>query len=123
MGYIGPNKAKIVEATDGGLENAVHMENEFQYDARYVQHVSNLLSRLYDPPLALIGVWHSHMHSLEPIFSSSDEELHARLTENEKQACVSILFQKVESKKEEFRMRAFSVERNTECREVTIKVR
>lgn len=89
----------ILDATDSGYQNTIHTVGSFQYDVAYEEHLCNLLSQLYHPPLRLVGVWHKH-NSVHPDvsfpFSLADEKIHSQLMENSC-PCVSILFEKVNS--------------------------
>ena len=89
----------ILEATDSGYQNTIHTVGSFQYDAAYEEHLCNLLSQLYQPPLRLVGVWHKHNSVHSDVFlpfSLADEKIHSQLMENSC-PCVSILFEKVNS--------------------------
>lgn len=90
----------ILEATDSGYQNSIHEVSCFQYDVAYEEHVCQLLSQLYQPPLQLVGVWHKHnsVHlGGDTPFSYADENIHHQLMENG-YACVSILFEKSSEK-------------------------
>lgn len=86
----------ILEATDSGYRDVIHETGCFQYDIAYEEHLCNVLSQLYQPPLQLVGVWHKHnsLHSDNVIpFSNADENIHRQLMENEC-SCISVLFEK-----------------------------
>ena len=97
LGYSeSENDLFILEATDSGYQNTVHTIGSFQYDNAYQEHLCNLLSQLYQPPLTLVGVWHKHnsAHSGDDFpFSYADEMIHNQLMESH-HSCVSILFEK-----------------------------
>lgn len=102
LGYSEPeNGISILEATDSGYQNTVHTVGSFQYDTAYEEHLCNLLSLLYQPPLQLVGVWHkhnsAHLNSGLP-FSFADEKIHSQLLENSF-PCISILFEKISTNK------------------------
>ncbi len=97
LGYALDDELRIVEAVDGGYTDVRRESGRFMYNADYVEHVSNILSALYNPPLELVGVWHKHNHALPPVFSQEDEEMHRRLLSLVRHDVCSILFQKQEN--------------------------
>lgn len=91
---------QILEATDGGYLDVLHEKTVFEYDVPYVEHICNILSELYTPPLDIVGVWHKH-NSISTIpFSLADENIHRQLVENMPHPCLSILFEKNKSSNE-----------------------
>lgn len=96
LGYSEPGGVHVLEATDSGYQDVIHEIGCFQYDIAYEEHLCNLISQLYQPPLQLIGVWHKHnsVHSNNVIlFSRADENMHRQLMKNDNR-CISILFEK-----------------------------
>lgn len=98
LGYSeSENGISILEATDGGYQNTIHTVASFQYDTAYEEHLCNILSQLYQPPLQLVGVWHKHnsAHCDDVLpFSRADENMHSQIMENNC-PCISILFEKI----------------------------
>ena len=103
LGYSEPESGiSILEATDSGYQNTIHTPGSFQYDTTYEEHLCNLLSLLYQPPLQLVGVWHKHnsAHPNDSLpFSSADEKIHRQLMENF-YPCISVLFEKTSKGKD-----------------------
>ncbi len=97
LGYINTTDSiYILEATDSGYKNVIHEAGRFKYDIEYELHICNYLSRLYNPPLQIVGVWHKHNiinKSKDLPFSSSDKKIHQQILENSN-SCISILFEK-----------------------------
>lgn len=114
LGYASPVLLKILEAIDGGYENVLRKQGRFEYDQQYVTHISNYIANLYQPPLVLLGFWHKHNHSYEPVFSEEDIEIHERLYENSVPFGCSILFQKKPMQSNEYKMRVFIFEKGRE---------
>lgn len=83
----------VVEATDPGYENTIREPACFGYDPAYQEHLCQVLSGLYDPPLELVGVWHKHNRRGTRPFSLADERMHRQLMENGG-PCLSVLFEK-----------------------------
>ena len=111
----------IREATDGGYQNVIREKNTFQYDHDYVSHVASILSELYTPPLALIGVWHKHNRcGGEDPFSHADEKMHLQLQNTALQPAISILFEKAESGV--YDMRAFLLDVSGNHKEIEPEV-
>lgn len=88
----------VLEATDGGYQNTVHEPDCFQYDVAYEDHLCEILSGLYRPPLELVGLWHKHNERSDPPFSNADENMHRQLLEGTSDPGLSILFEKLGEK-------------------------
>ena len=50
----------IVEVIDPGYGKIVRDRAFFEYDEKYVTHLANVRSRLYENGLDLLGLWHRH---------------------------------------------------------------
>lgn len=99
----------VVEATDAGFQNVIHEKYTFEYDAQYEEHIANILSSLYNPPLELIGVWHKHNNVSETKFSEADKEMHRKLLAITNHPCFSILFEKESDERYRFNIFSLSV--------------
>lgn len=121
LGYALDDELRIVEAVDGGYTGVLRESGRFMYNADYVEHVSNILSALYSPPLELVGVWHKHNHALPPVFSQEDEEMHCRLLSLVRHDVCSILFQKRENSME-YVMRTYCVPQTGAYEEVLPRI-
>jgi len=60
----------VIEAIDPGM-STVNTRSNFRYDEDYVNHQIKKVSRLYNYPLAILGIWHRHPGSLDT-FSATD---------------------------------------------------
>ena len=60
----------IIECVDPGLITVNKITN-FRYDEKYVNHQIKKISRLYNYPLTILGIWHRHPGSMDT-FSSTD---------------------------------------------------
>ena len=60
----------IIECIDPGLV-AKHSSVTFEYDENYVNHQKEVISRLYNYPLTILGIWHRHPGSMDS-FSPTD---------------------------------------------------
>ncbi len=109
LGHIDKSIINVIEAIDGGFDNAVRKTGSFQYDSKYVEHVANHVRILYNPPLELVGVWHKHNHSLDPGLSFSDESIGREMRRITNQDCISVLFQKHGSFGEEYLVKVFQI--------------
>lgn len=121
LGYALDDELRIVEAVDGGYTGVLRESGRFMYNADYVEHVSNILSALYSPPLELVGVWHKYNHALPPVFSQEDEEMHCRLLSLVRHDVCSILFQKRENSME-YVMRTYCVPQTGAYEEVLPRI-
>jgi integrative and conjugative element protein (TIGR02256 family) len=60
----------IIEVVDPGIASINHSAF-FQYDESYVNHQIKKISRIYNYPLTILGMWHRHPGSLDR-FSGTD---------------------------------------------------
>jgi hypothetical protein len=60
----------VIECVDPGLIT-VNNITYFRYDENYVNHQIKKISRLYNYPLTILGIWHRHPASMDT-FSSTD---------------------------------------------------
>ena len=77
----------VVETIDPG-PNSVFEVAYFEYDVNYVNHLINKISRLYEPQLDLIGLWHRHPGSLD-VFSGTDDITNKKYAELNKYGAIS----------------------------------
>ncbi len=118
LGYNTGRKTIIIEATDPGYRNVIREKGKFAYDNDYVEYVATRISHLYDPPLRLVGVWHKHNHSFDPIFSEEDNSIHNRICDITKSECCSILFQKNTQNDNMYIMRVCIIQSNMDFVEI-----
>jgi proteasome lid subunit RPN8/RPN11 len=60
----------VIENVDPGIIT-VNRSTFFQYDENYVNHQIKKISRIYNYPLTILGIWHRHPGSMDT-FSSTD---------------------------------------------------
>jgi len=70
LGHFVEGMWYIIEVVDPGLVTINHSAF-FQYDEDYVNHQIKKISRLYNYPLTILGIWHRHPGSLDE-FSGTD---------------------------------------------------
>lgn len=119
LGFTSDSKIFIVEAIDAGI-NAICNQGTFKFDKDYVEHVANVVSKIYLPVLSFVGVWHKHNHSNMPPFSEADKKMNQQAVELTKGMAVSLLFQKQIAK--EYLLRAFCISTNTEEAELDFEI-
>lgn len=71
----------VIESIDPGPES-IFQPDYFEYDQKYIEHLINKTSRMYQEKLNLVGIWHRHPDSVDK-FSSTDDStngVYARLT-------------------------------------------
>lgn len=71
LGYIINRAWYIVESIDPGVDT-VNLAAFFRWDADYVNHQAERLSKIYQKPLTILGFWHRHPGSMD-YFSDQDE--------------------------------------------------
>lgn len=72
LGYRNGDIWHIVESIDPGPKSVFEVAY-FEYDQKYVNHLSQKIARLYNRPLELLGLWHRHPGSFNQ-FSRTDNE-------------------------------------------------
>lgn len=76
LGYRDGESWYIVEAIDPGPKSTFQVAY-FEYDTKYVNHLSLKIARLYNKPLELLGLWHRHPGSFDQ-FSGTDDGTNAQ---------------------------------------------
>ena len=64
LGYREGDIWHIVESIDPGPKSVFEVAY-FEYDQKYVNHLSQKIARLYNRPLELLGLWHRHPGSFD----------------------------------------------------------
>lgn len=73
IGYVLDNGYWIViENIPPGLDT-INRWAYFEYDANFINYLSNVISRQYKGNLSVLGLWHRHPGSMDT-FSSTDDE-------------------------------------------------
>lgn len=88
LGYHCNKKWEIVESIFAGPK-AIHKSAEFIYDTDYVFYEANMVSQLYDIPLEVIGIWHTHI-CFAP-FSIVDNFTNKKFAKSNKNGALSFL--------------------------------
>lgn len=88
LGFYRNKKWEIVESVFAGPK-AIHKSAEFIYDNDYVCYEANMVSQLYDIPLEVIGIWHTHI-CFAP-FSIADNFTNKKFAKISKNGALSFL--------------------------------
>ena len=79
----------VVENIDPG-PNSVFQVAYFEYDSGYTTHLANKVSRLYEKPLRIVGLWHRNPGSFS-VFSSTDDGTNAKFAALNDNGAISAL--------------------------------
>ena len=71
IGHIYKGIFYIIDSIDQGLATT-NLQEYFQWDADYVNHLVEILSTIYRFPVTIIGFWHRHPGDMD-FFSLTDE--------------------------------------------------
>ncbi|GHU59714.1 hypothetical protein FACS189411_16810 [Bacteroidia bacterium] len=72
IGYILDNGIWIVvETIPPGIET-INQRSYFEYDANFINYLSNVIAKQYKGNLQVLGLWHRHPSSMD-VFSSTDD--------------------------------------------------
>lgn len=72
IGYILDNGIWIViETIPPGIET-IHQCSYFEYDANFINYLSNVIAKQYKGNLQVLGLWHRHPSSMD-VFSTTDD--------------------------------------------------
>jgi len=72
IGYILDNGIWIVlETIPPGIET-INQRAYFEYDANFINYLSNVIAKQYKGNLQVLGLWHRHPSSMD-VFSSTDD--------------------------------------------------
>lgn len=105
LGYRDGDIWHIVESIDPGPKSVFEVAY-FEYDQKYVNHLSQKIARLYNRPLELLGLWHRHPGSFDQ-FSGTDDGTNKRYASLHKDGAISALV----NIDPEFRLTVFHVEK------------
>ena len=73
IGYVLDNGIwVVVETIPPGIET-VNRTAYFEYDAKFINYLSNVVAKQYKGNLQVLGLWHRHPGSMD-VFSSTDDE-------------------------------------------------
>ena len=93
----------VIETIKPG-PNSIFEKSYFEYDRKYTERQINKKARLYKSDMTLIGLWHSHLSSVDE-FSPIDNETNSEYAKLSKNGAISIIV----NTDLEFRMTAYHV--------------
>lgn len=99
LGYYNNYNWEILETIFPG-PNAIHRSAEFLYDNEYVDYEINSISLIYEIPLKILGIWHTHV--TDSPFSLMDEKTNLQFAKLNPFGTLSLLVNKSSNKFELF---------------------
>lgn len=73
IGYILNNGIwVVVETIPPGIET-INQRSYFEYDANFINYLSNVIAKQYKGNLQVLGLWHRHPGSMD-VFSTTDDD-------------------------------------------------
>ena len=72
IGYILDNGIWIVIETIPPGIDTINQRAYFEYDANFINYLSNVIAKQYKGNLQILGLWHRHPSSMD-VFSSTDD--------------------------------------------------
>lgn len=103
LGYRCGENWYVMEAIDPGPKSIFEIAY-FEYDYKYVNHLSTKIARLYKRPLELLGLWHRHPGSFDQ-FSGTDDGTNRKFAGQSVDGAISALV----NVDPEFRLTVFHV--------------
>jgi hypothetical protein len=104
---------RVIEHIDPGYRGVLRSPGGFEYDREYVTHLANVRNRVYDPPLALLGLWHRHPGSFD-VFSPTDQATNEVFARSSPEGALSLILNLDPG----LRISAFHVSQGGKCRRV-----
>ena len=89
LGYRRGEIWYVMESIDPGPKSTFEIAY-FEYDYKYVNHLSNKIARLYKKPLEILGLWHRHPGSFDQ-FSGTDDGTNKKFASLNKAGAISAL--------------------------------
>lgn len=90
IGYVLDNGAWVVVENIPPGYNAIHKPAYFEYDAEFVNYLSNVIALQYKGNLQVLGLWHRHPGSLD-VFSPTDDETNLKFASEKPCGAISAL--------------------------------
>lgn len=90
IGYILDNGAWVVVETIPPGYHTIHQRAYFEYDAEFVNYLSNVIALQYKGNLQVLGLWHRHPGSMD-VFSSTDDETNLKFAKERECGSISAL--------------------------------
>lgn len=108
LGHFKNNTWYVIEMIDPGYENITREYAYFEYDQKYVEHLTNIKSREYKNQLLLLGLWHRHPNSMDT-FSTTDDDTNIKFANINQYGAISALV----NLDPDFRLTVYHVENKT----------
>ena len=90
IGYVLDNGVWIVvENIPPGYKTS-HQWAYFEYDAEFVNYLSNVIAKQYKGNLQVLGLWHRHPSSMD-VFSTTDDETNLKFAKEKSCGAISAL--------------------------------
>ena len=90
IGYILDNGAWIVVENIPPGYHTVHQQAYFEYDAEFVNYLSNVVALQYKGNLQVLGLWHRHTGSMD-VFSRTDDGTNIKFAKERQCGAISAL--------------------------------
>lgn len=90
IGYILDNGAWVVVENIPPGYRTIHQRAYFEYDAEFVNYLSNVVALQYKGNLQVLGLWHRHPGSMD-VFSSTDDETNLKFARDRQCGSISAL--------------------------------
>lgn len=90
IGYILDNGAWVVVENIPPGYHTIHQRAYFEYDAEFVNYLSNVIALQYKGNLQVLGLWHRHPGSMD-IFSRTDDGTNIKFARDRQCGAISAL--------------------------------
>lgn len=90
IGYLLDNGVWVVVETIPPGYKTIHQRAYFEYDAEFVNYLSNVIALQYKGNLQVLGLWHRHPGSMD-VFSSTDDETNLKFAKEKNCGSISAL--------------------------------
>ncbi len=90
IGYVLDNGAWIVVETIPPGYKTIHQRAYFEYDAEFVNYLSNVIGLQYKGYIQVLGLWHRHPGSMD-VFSTTDDETNRTFAAGKQYGSISAL--------------------------------
>lgn len=90
IGYVLDNGAWIVVENIPPGYNTIHQRAYFEYDAEFVNYLSNVIALQYKGNLQVLGLWHRHPGGMDT-FSNTDDGTNIKFARDRQCGAISAL--------------------------------
>lgn len=90
IGYILDNGAWVVVENIPPGYHTIHQRSYFEYDAEFVNYLSNVIALQYKGNLQVLGLWHRHPGSMDT-FSRTDDGTNIKFARDRQCGAISAL--------------------------------